>query len=122
VPLLHLKDYVFTPENKPPFAEIGRGTLPFRQIIAAASGAADFGHADHMVVIQDMIEAINQNREVIIPVTSVRPMLGIVLAMYQSAARNQPVNLPVQDDKSIWDAVLGLDIGSPSISHSQRHG
>ncbi|MBI5381209.1 MAG: Gfo/Idh/MocA family oxidoreductase [Opitutae bacterium] len=72
-----------------------------------ATGAADLGHADHAVVIQDMVDAINQNREVIIPVTSVRPTLEIVLAMYQSAARNQPVSLPVNDDDSVWDAKVG---------------
>lgn len=67
-----------------------------------ASGAADLGHADHTVVVQDMVDAINQGREVIIPVASVRPTLEIVLAMYGSAARHQPVTLPVQDDESIW--------------------
>ncbi|MBX3749066.1 MAG: Gfo/Idh/MocA family oxidoreductase [Opitutaceae bacterium] len=67
-----------------------------------ARGAADLGHADHTVVIQDMVDAINQNREVIIPVASVRPTLEIVLAMYRSAALAQPVTLPVQDDESIW--------------------
>lgn len=40
-----------------------------------AGGAADLGHADHQVVIQDMIDAINQEREVAIPVTTVRPTL-----------------------------------------------
>ena len=67
-----------------------------------ARGAADLGHADHTVVIQDMVDAINQNREVVIPVASVRPTLEIVLAMYRSAALAQPVTLPVQDDESIW--------------------
>ena len=67
-----------------------------------AGGAADLGHADHTIVIQDMIDAIKQNREVAIPVTSVRPTLEIVLAMYQSAARNQPVAMPVHDDESVW--------------------
>ena len=69
----------------------------------AAGGAADFGHADHQVVIQDMIDAIRANREVVIPVASVRPTLEIVLAMYQSAARNAPVDLPVQDDERAWE-------------------
>ncbi len=67
-----------------------------------ARGAADLGHADHTVVVQDMVDAINQNREVVIPVASVRPTLEIVLAMYRSAALAQPVTLPVQDDESIW--------------------
>lgn len=67
-----------------------------------ASGAADLGHADHTVVVQDMVDSINGGREVVIPVASVRPTLEIVLAMYGSAARQQPVALPVQDDESIW--------------------
>jgi len=68
----------------------------------AAGGAADFGHFDHMVVIQDMIDAINNGHEVVIPVTAVRPTLEIVLAMYQSAARGKAVDLPVKDDESAW--------------------
>jgi UDP-N-acetyl-2-amino-2-deoxyglucuronate dehydrogenase len=67
-----------------------------------ASGAADFGHADHQVVIQDMIDAVAANREVIIPVSDVRPTLEICLAMYQSAARQVPVALPTVDDESAW--------------------
>lgn len=69
----------------------------------AAGGAADFGHADHQVVIQDMIDAIRLGHDVVIPVTSVRPTLEIVLAMYQSAARNAPVDLPVMDDERAWE-------------------
>lgn len=68
----------------------------------AAGGAADFGFADHQIVIQDFIEAVNEDREVIIPVASVRPTLEMVLAMYQSAAKGAPVDLPVVDDESIW--------------------
>lgn len=68
-----------------------------------AGGAADFGHADHQVVIQDMIDAIRTDREVVIPVASVRPTLEIVLAMYQSAAHNAPVNIPVHDDEAAWE-------------------
>ena len=68
-----------------------------------ATGPADFGHADHQVVVQDMVNAVRDNREVIIPVESVRPTVEIVLAMYQSAARNSPVELPVADDDSVWD-------------------
>lgn len=39
LPLLHLKDYCFTPENKPTFCEIGQGTLDFPEIVRAADGA-----------------------------------------------------------------------------------
>lgn len=69
----------------------------------AATGPADFGHQDHQVVIQDMIDSINARREPIIPVTSVRPTVEAVLAMYQSAARGKRVDLPVKDDPSIWE-------------------
>ncbi len=68
----------------------------------AAGGPADFGYADHLVVIQDFIEAIREHREPVIPVRSVRPTLEIVLAMYQSAAKGGPVALPVRDDPAIW--------------------
>lgn len=69
----------------------------------AAGSATDFGHQDHRVVIQDMIDAVNEDREVIIPVASVRPTLEIVLAMYQSAARDETVELPVEDDETVWE-------------------
>jgi predicted dehydrogenase len=67
-----------------------------------ASGAADWGHRDHSVVVQDMIDCIKSDRDVVIPVTSVRPTLEIVLAMYQSAKHNRPVSLPISDD-DVWD-------------------
>jgi UDP-N-acetyl-2-amino-2-deoxyglucuronate dehydrogenase len=75
-----------------------------------AGGAADLGHADHTVVVQDMTDAIREGREVIIPVHSVRPTLEIVLAMYQSAARGQPVMLPIEDDEK----TLALSCQSPN--------
>jgi sugar phosphate isomerase/epimerase len=36
LPLLHMKDYGYTPANKPVFAEIGNGNLDFPAIVAAA--------------------------------------------------------------------------------------
>jgi len=68
-----------------------------------AAGPTAFGYQDHKTVIQDMIDAIRQDREVVIPVESVRPTVEIVIAMYQSAARLEPVELPVQDDETVWD-------------------
>ena len=67
-----------------------------------AGGAADFGHSDHTVVVADMVEAINNDKEVIIPVSSVRASLEIVLAMYQSASKGEKVFAPISDDASIW--------------------
>ena len=66
-----------------------------------ATGGADLGYADHQIVIQDMIDAVAENREVVIPVSSVRPTLEIVLAMYQSAEKNLPVALPLEGDPQI---------------------
>ncbi len=70
--------------------------------VTGAGGPADLGHADHQVVIQDMVDAIREDREVVIPVASVRHTVEIALALYQSAARNAPVDLPVSDDDSVW--------------------
>jgi UDP-N-acetyl-2-amino-2-deoxyglucuronate dehydrogenase len=67
-----------------------------------AGGAADFGHRDHTVVVQDMIDGIQSDREVVIPVASVRPTLEIVLAMYHSAKHGRPITLPISDDDSVW--------------------
>jgi sugar phosphate isomerase/epimerase len=39
LPLLHMKDYAFTPQDKPAFAEIGKGTLNWSEIVAAAEAS-----------------------------------------------------------------------------------
>jgi predicted dehydrogenase len=67
-----------------------------------AGGAADFGHIDHTVVVQDMIDSINNNKDVVIPVKSVRPTLEIVLAMYQSAVFGKIISLPIEDNSKVW--------------------
>lgn len=68
-----------------------------------AGGAADFGHVDHTAVVQDMINSIVNNKEVVIPVKSVRPTLEIVLAMYQSAKYNKIISAPFIDDDNVWN-------------------
>jgi UDP-N-acetyl-2-amino-2-deoxyglucuronate dehydrogenase len=68
-----------------------------------AGGAADFGHSDHTVVVQDMIDSIKQDKEVVIPVSAVRGTLEIVLGMYQSAARGEAVRWPLSDDPIAWE-------------------
>jgi predicted dehydrogenase len=50
-----------------------------------------------------MIHAVRENREVIIPVSSVRHAVEIALAMYQSARKGQSVELPVRDDPGVWE-------------------
>ena len=88
-------------EEKPEDAEIR--AIGNAAQSTGATGAADFGYLDHAFVVQDMIDSIKTGREVVIPVSSVRPTLEIVLAMYHSAARHAPVSLPVQDDEKIWE-------------------
>jgi sugar phosphate isomerase/epimerase len=39
LPLIHLKDYGYLPENKPAFAEIGCGNLDFKKIVSAAEAS-----------------------------------------------------------------------------------
>jgi len=68
----------------------------------AAGGAADFGHRDHLVVVQDLIDALRQDREVAIPVGDVRHTLEVALAMYASAKRGGPVELPLAPEVEIW--------------------
>lgn len=68
----------------------------------AAGGAADFGFRDHLVVVQDMIDAILAGRNVVIPVEGVRHTLEVALAMYASAKRGGPVDLPLAPDVEIW--------------------
>jgi len=70
----------------------------------AASGPADFGFADHLVVIEDMADAVINNHEPIIPLMSVRPTLEWALAMYKSAKLGGSVELPVLDEESIWES------------------
>jgi len=48
-PILHLKDYVFLPEGKPTFGEIGRGTLDWKRILTVAEKAG----TEWLVVEQD---------------------------------------------------------------------
>lgn len=88
-------------EERPEDAEIRN--LGTAAQATAAGGPADFGFMDHLVVIQDMIDAVNGGREVIIPVSAVRPTIEIVLAMYKSAAAGSTVELPVEDDESVWE-------------------
>jgi len=64
--LIHLKDYAFTVENRPTFAEIGAGTLDFGGIIPAAEAAG----ARWFIVEQDAcpgdpFESVRQSWEFI---------------------------------------------------------
>jgi predicted dehydrogenase len=70
----------------------------------AASDPTALPSAEHQMVIDDCVEAIREDREVAIPCQSVRPTLEIALAMYKSDRLNeQPVHLPLVDERGIWD-------------------
>lgn len=69
----------------------------------AAGGPADFGFHDHQVIIEDMVDAVNAERDPIIPLMSVRPTLEWALAMYYSAKVQAPVTLPVMNEEAIWE-------------------
>jgi len=78
--------------------ELGRDS-----VATAASGPADFDFADHQLVIEAMAEAVRGRGEPFITADSARRTLQIALAMYQSAARGEPVRLPVKNEDNIWD-------------------
>ncbi len=50
LPLLHMKDYMITPEREPMFAEIGQGNLDFKAIIQAAEASG----CEWFIVEQDI--------------------------------------------------------------------
>lgn len=71
-------------------------------VATGATGPADFAFFDHQTVIDDMVDAIRDNREPVITTTAVRPTLEWALAMYQSARDQAPVTLPVMNEDEIW--------------------
>ncbi len=72
---------------------IGRDT-----IAAGGTGAADLSYEEHMWLIEDMVEAIEQDRDPYVTAQSARHTLEIALAMYQSADAGEPVELPLESD------------------------
>ena len=72
-------------------------------IQTAATGPADFAYFDHQVVIDDMVNAIQQNREPVIAASLTRGTLEIALAMYKSANKAQVVHLPINNEDDVWE-------------------
>jgi UDP-N-acetyl-2-amino-2-deoxyglucuronate dehydrogenase len=71
-------------------------------IETAATGPAAFSHQDHQFVIEDMVDAILEDRDPCIPLPATRGTLEIALAMYQSAKLGDCVNLPIQNENDVW--------------------
>jgi len=68
----------------------------------AATGPTDFAYTDHQTVIEDMADAIRQDRAPLITAPTVRPTLEMALAMYLSAKRGEPVDLPLESEDEIF--------------------
>ncbi|MHA1571893.1 MAG: Gfo/Idh/MocA family protein [Alphaproteobacteria bacterium] len=68
----------------------------------AGSSPTALASIDHQIIIDDCVDAIAENREVIIPCASVRPSLEMALAMYKSDKLKSPVELPLGADEDIW--------------------
>jgi UDP-N-acetyl-2-amino-2-deoxyglucuronate dehydrogenase len=75
-------------------------------VSTGATGPADFAFFDHQTVIEDMVDAIRENRDPVIPITSVRPTLEWALAMYQSAKEGATATLPVLNEDAIWETAV----------------
>lgn len=67
-------------------------------VATAASSAAGFGHRDHGILVQNLIDAINGQTDLAIPVADVRHTLEICLAMYESDRKGTTINLPFSGD------------------------
>ncbi|HHW10262.1 MAG TPA: Gfo/Idh/MocA family oxidoreductase [Firmicutes bacterium] len=70
-------------EERPEDAEIRK--IGSAAQATAAGGAADFGVEEHTRIINDMIEAVREDREPFVSAASARHTLAIALAMYESA-------------------------------------
>ncbi|MFQ6096654.1 MAG: Gfo/Idh/MocA family protein [Armatimonadota bacterium] len=64
-----------------------------RQVRTAAGGAADFAFFEHQWLIEDMIDAVESDREPRVTCPSARGTLEIALAMYRSADEDREVEL-----------------------------
>lgn len=70
---------------------------------AAGSGAYNaLQSEDHQFVIDDCVDAINENREVVTPCSDVRASLEMALAMYYSDRIKAEVTLPLPVEGDLW--------------------
>jgi predicted dehydrogenase len=68
----------------------------------AATGPAAFAFKDHQVVIEDMADAIVNDREPVIPAPATRHTLELALAMYQSDKTGKAVKFPIENQNDVW--------------------
>jgi UDP-N-acetyl-2-amino-2-deoxyglucuronate dehydrogenase len=84
------------PEDKE-IRKIGSSTVQ-----TAATGPAAFAFNDHQVVIENMVEAIINNREPAISAPATRHTLELALAMYLSDKSGKSVELPIENEDYVW--------------------
>jgi len=68
----------------------------------AATGPAAFAFKDHQVVIEDMVDAIVNDRNPVIPTPATRHTLELALAMYQSDKTGKSVKFPIKNENDVW--------------------
>lgn len=69
------------------------------QVDTGGGGVSDptaIGAGGHMVLIQDLVNAIKENREPMIPGREARKAVELILAIYQSERTGTPVELPLR--------------------------
>lgn len=61
-----------------------------------ASGAADptnIGHRNHLIVLQDMLAALTENRPPMVEASEARKAVEVITALYRSSKENKPIFL-----------------------------
>ncbi|MCD6359751.1 MAG: Gfo/Idh/MocA family oxidoreductase [Armatimonadetes bacterium] len=69
--------------------------------VTGAGGAADLGYEEHMWLIEDMVQAIADDRDPYVTAASARHSLEVAIAMYHSAESGEVVQLPLPPDATI---------------------
>jgi predicted dehydrogenase len=71
--------------------------------LVAGSDPTALESGEHQIVIDNLVDAVNEGADMVIPCTDVRPSLEMALAMYQSDKEGKAVQLPLQNESEIWD-------------------
>jgi predicted dehydrogenase len=80
----------------------GIRTIGSAAVQTAATGPAAFAFKDHQVVIEDMVDAIVEDRTPVIPAPATRHTLELALAMYQSDKIGMAVKFPIENENDVW--------------------
>ena len=71
--------------------------------LVAGSDPTALESGEHQIVIDNLVDAVRDGADMVIPCTAVRPSLEMALAMYKSDKDGKAVTLPLQDEDRIWD-------------------